>query len=53
MTIEQIAQDVSPDSPISRRQVYRYLDALGITPNAVRRRPQHYPDDSAARIGFI
>lgn len=50
MTIEEISKAVSPDAPLPRRQVYRYLAACGIEAMKPRKRPAQYPVQAAAAI---
>lgn len=50
MTIEEISKAVSPDAPLPRRQVYRYLAACGIEATKPRKRPAQYPVTAAAAI---
>lgn len=49
-TLDQIITAVRQHRPCSRRQVIRWLDAVGIGPVGVRQRPQRYPMESAAAI---
>lgn len=50
MTIEEILEEVSQRKQCSKRTLFRYLDVLDIQPLGARQRPQHYPEDSAAKV---
>ncbi len=51
MTVEQIRQSVVKTTPVSRRQLYRYLRSLNIQPiGTLRRKPQQYPENAAVQI---
>ena len=49
MTIGQIEKEIGKVKKLSRRQIYRYMTELPITPMGSAR-PRNYPEDSAARI---
>jgi hypothetical protein len=49
-TVGQILLEVRQHKTCSTVQLYRYFKRWGIQPEAVRQRPQRYPDDSAERI---
>lgn len=51
LTIQQIHTLITKHKAVSRRQLFRYFERLGITPFCgLRTRPRLYPDDSADRI---
>lgn len=51
MTIKQIRKKVIPHREMSVRTIYSHISALGVKPiGKVRTAPQHYPEDTPARI---
>ena len=49
LRIENVLAAVRKHKPCSRRQLYRYLQELGIKPSK-RLRPALYPDDTSAEV---
>ena len=49
MTLQQIEKEVGKAKKLARRQIYRYMAELTISPLGSAR-PRNYPEDAAARI---